>query len=162
MIEVQITKDMVSEALERAAQVPLLRNSDTNGHGQKIAALSDLMVQKTWGGRIMSNKSYDFDWISPKLFLFEIKAKERNVVPQPWYNCAVKDYNTAQKCDYYLFTSIFGDYSRGWILGYIKKEKFYEKATFFAGGEVDPDPRGDRYVFPSSCYNLKVEDLICK
>ena len=62
MIEVEITKDMVQEALDRAALVPILRNSDTNGHGQKIAALSDLMVQKTWGGRILSDKSYDFDW----------------------------------------------------------------------------------------------------
>lgn len=162
MIEVEITKDMVQEALDRAALVPVLRNSDTNGHGQKIAALSDLMVQKTWGGRILSDKSYDFDWISPKLFLFEIKAKERNVVPQPWHNCAVKEYNTKQKCDYYLFTSIFGDYSRGWILGYIKKESFFDLAEYYKSGEIDPDPRGDKYAFPSSCYNLKIEKLICK
>lgn len=162
MIEVEITKDMVQEALDRAALVPVLRNSDTNGHGQKIAALSDLMVQKTWGGRILSDKSYDFDWISPKLFLFEIKAKERNVVPQPWHNCAVKEYNTKQKCDYYLFTSIFGDYSRGWILGYIKKETFFDLAEYYKSGEIDPDPRGDKYAFPSSCYNLKIEKLICK
>ena len=162
MIEVEITKDMVQEALDRAALVPVLRNSDTNGHGQKIAALSDLMVQKTWGGRILSDKSYDFDWISPKLFLFEIKAKERNVVPQPWHNCAVKEYNTKQKCDYYLFTSIFGDYSRGWILGYIKKESFFDLAEYYKSGEIDPDPRGDKYAFPSSCHNLKIEKLICK
>ena len=162
MIEVEITKDMVQEALDRAALVPVLRNSDTNGHGQKIAALSDLMVQKTCGGRILSDKSYDFDWISPKLFLFEIKAKERNVVPQPWHNCAVKEYNTKQKCDYYLFTSIFGDYSRGWILGYIKKESFFDLAEYYKSGEIDPDPRGDKYAFPSSCYNLKIEKLICK
>lgn len=162
MIEVEITKDMVQEALDRAALVPVLRNSDTNGHGQKIAALSDLMVQKTWGGRILSDKSYDFDWISPKLFLFEIKAKERNVVPQPWHNCAVKEYNTKQKCDYYLFTSIFGDYSRGWILGYIKKESFFDLAEYYKSGEIDPDPRGDKYAFPSSCYNLKIEQLTCK
>jgi hypothetical protein len=162
MIEVEITKDMIELALERAAQVPLLRNSDTQGHGTKIAALSDLMVQKVWGGRIMSDKSYDFDWISPKLFLFEIKAKERNVVPEPWHNCTVKEYNTNQRCDYYLFTSIFGDYSRGWILGYIEKKKFFENARLFKKGEIDPDPRGDRYAFPSNCYNLKIEQLSCK
>lgn len=162
MIEVQISNDMISEALERAAQIPILNNSDTNNHGTKIAALSDLMVQKTWGGRIVSDMSFDFDWISPKLFLFEIKSKERNVVPQPWHNCTVKEYNTKQKCDYYLFTSIFGDYSRGWILGYIKKSDFFEQATFFKGGDFDPDPRGDRYKFPSNCFNLKIEQLNCK
>jgi hypothetical protein len=162
MIEVEITKEMVEEAMQRASEVPELRNSDTQNHGTKIAALSDIMVHKTWGGRIASNMSYDFDWISPKLYLFEIKSKERNVVPQPWHNCTVKKYNTDQKCDYYLFTSIFGDYSRGWILGYISKENFFNKATFFKKDEVDPDPRGDKYKFPSDCYNLKIEQLNCK
>ena len=159
MIEVQINKEMIEEAIHRASEVPLLKNSDTQGHGTKIAALSDLMVQKTWGGRIASDISYDFDWISPKLYLFEIKSKERNVEPQPWYNCTVKEYNINQKCDYYLFTSVFGDYSRGWILGYISKQNFFNKATFFKKDEVDPDPRGDRYKFPSNCYNLKIEQL---
>ena len=65
-------------------------------------------------------------------------------------------------CDYYLFTSIYGDYSRGWILGYLKKEEFFEKAIFFKKGDVDPDPRGDKYVFPSNCFNVKVEQLNCK
>lgn len=162
MIEVQITKEMIEEAIQRASEVPLLQNSDTKGHGSKIAALSDLMVQKTWGGRIASDMSYDFDWISPKLYLFEIKSKERNVEPKPWYNCSVKEYNTEQKCDYYLFTSIYGDYSRGWILGYLKKKEFFEKAIFFKKGEIDPDPRGDKYVFPSNCYNVKIEQLNCK
>lgn len=162
MIEVQISKDMIAEALDRASKVPALRNSDTQNHGTKIAALSDLMVEKTWGGRIVSDMSFDFDWISPKLYLFEIKAKERNVVPQPWHNCAVKEYNTKQRCDYYLFTSIFADYSRGWILGYVSKKDFFEQARFFEKGQVDDDPRGDKYVFPSSCYNLKIEQLSCK
>lgn len=159
MIEVKITKDMVKNALDRAVQVPNLKNSDTGNHGTKIAALSDLMVQKTLGGRIVSDMSFDFDWISPALDLCEIKSKERNVVPQPWYNCSIKQYNISQKCDYYIFTSVFGDYSRGWILGYISKKDFFNKAVLFKGGDVDPDPRGDRYKFPSNCYNVKIEQL---
>lgn len=162
MIEVQITKDMIEEAMLLAAEIPLLKNSDTEGHGRKIAALSDLMVKNTWGGKIVSHVSYDCDWISPKNYLFEIKSKERNFEPKPWYNCTVKEYNTKQKCDYYLFTSIFRDYSRGWILGYISKQDFFNKAIFFKKDEVDPDTRGGKYVFPSNCYNVKIEQLSCK
>lgn len=153
---------MIEEAIKMASRVKKLRNSDTKNYGTKIAALSDLMVRKTLGGKIVSDQSYDYDWISPKGSLVEIKSKQRNIEPQPWHHCSVKAYNTNQKCDYYLFTSVFGDFTRGWILGYIKKKDFFEHAQFFKGGEFDPDPRGDRYKFPSDCYNIRIDQLNCK
>jgi hypothetical protein len=121
--------------------------------------ISDIMVEQTLGGRIVSHLSYDFDWISDKFKLFEIKAKERNVKPDTWHNCTVYNYNTKQRCEYYLFTSVYGDHSQGWIIGYISKDDFYQKATFFKKGQADPDERGGKYVFPADCYNLKIEQL---
>jgi hypothetical protein len=77
-------------------------------------------------------------------------------MPEPHFDCSVSDYNTKQKCDNYIFTRVLGDYSKGWVLGWIKKEDFFKKATLVYQGQLDRES-GRRAK--SDTWNLAISEL---
>jgi hypothetical protein len=160
MIEIDLHPQLVATALELAEDKPKLKNSIRDGDGWKIAMISDLMVQEALGGEIISHEDYNSDWKSNKGKRFEIKAKERTVKPKPHYNCTVYQFNTLQKCDYYLFTSILKDYSKGYILGYMNKKSFLNQSLSCKKGELDESsPAHKPYLYPADCLNLRISEL---
>ena len=55
-----------------------------------------------------------------------------------------------------MFVRILTDLSKAWILGSIPKKKYYEEATRYKKGQVDPS---NGFTFRTDCYNLPISNL---
>ena len=144
-IEVPITKSMIKTAEEMGKDLGKLRNSVMNGERNTVAFLGEQIFLKGIGGEYKGLYDYDILYDGKR---YEIKSKERYNPPQLGYDCTVFAYNTIQETDYYAFTSILKDYSKGWIVGYVLKEEFYKKAMFKPKGSLFENQlvaKGDAY-----------------
>lgn len=72
------------------------------------------------------------------------------------YDCSISSYNTKQNCDVYVFTRVQKDFSRGWILGYMNKNEYFDKAVYLKKGEID---NSNNFTVKSNCYNIKISEL---
>jgi len=46
--------------------------------------------------------------------------------------------------------------TKGWLLGYINKKDYFEKATFLKKGSIDPS---NNWKVSTDCYNLPINKL---
>ena len=46
--------------------------------------------------------------------------------------------------------------SKGWVLGYMEKEEYFNKATLLKKGQVDPS---NNFTVKADCYNLPISKL---
>lgn len=133
-----------------------LNNSITHGEGNAYGFLGEKMAASYFGAAI--NHSYDWDLTFQNLTI-DVKTKHCTSEPQPDYFCSVAAFNTRQKCDYYVFVRVLKDFSAGWILGGISKKDFFEQATFFKSGDLDPSSNLG-WKFKADCYNLRINQLV--
>lgn len=157
MIEVKITPAMIKVAEKKAQEMGRLKNSIRKGEGNVTGFLGEMAVNKVIKGKVVSGKSFDYDILKEEKG-WEVKTKARSVAPRPNYNCSVAEYNTKQKCDYYVFVSLYPleNPEKAYVLGYLPKEEFYEKAFYLKKGEIEP---GTPWRVKASCYNVRVSDL---
>jgi hypothetical protein len=157
MIEVPITDADFNEAKEKAENLGKLKNSIRKGEGNITGFLGEIAANKVIKGKIVSDTSYDFDILKEEVS-WEVKTKSRSVKPKPDYNCSVAEYNTKQKCDRYIFVSLWPieKPTKAYILGYLTKDEFYKKAFFLKKGQIEP---GTPWRVKASCYNVKVSEL---
>jgi hypothetical protein len=157
MQEIPITEAMFFRASKKANSLKILNNSITEGKGN-IAGFLGEEIALSFLIHSLEKNTFDFDIILNDLKI-DIKTKRTSVIPLPHFECSVSNYNTKQECDIYLFTRVLeidGFISRGWLLGYIEKKRFYEKAIFHKQGEVDSD---NNFTFKADCYNLSISEL---
>ena len=154
MIEIEIDSDMLEKAKLRAEKLGELKNSVTKGQGNIAGILGELITQKAIGGEIKDTR--DFDLLLKNNETADVKTRRCSSMPEPHFDCSVSDYNTKQKCDNYIFTRVLGDYSKGWVLGWIKKEDFFKKATLVYQGQLDRES-GRRAK--SDTWNLAISEL---
>ena len=83
MIEIDITNDMVENALDRANDIGHLNNSITSGQGNLAGIIGEDIVKDYIGGNI--NNTYDYDvvkdnvlYVRKKIFRFEYIVKQTN------------------------------------------------------------------------------------
>jgi len=153
IFEVKITDLMRQRSQEKAEEMGSLNNSILNGSGNYAGFLGEEIVNDYINGVI--ENTYDYDIIKYGL-KFDVKSKQTIVVPRIHYDCSVPDFNPNQKCDFYIFTRILDDFSIGWILGFISKERFYQEARFMRKGQMDGS---NDYIVKSDCYNLEIKRL---
>lgn len=158
MIEVEITDKMLINAREKAREMGLLKNSIRNGTGSVAGFIGEQIAVQVLGGEWINDKghSYEYDMVLPNGKTVEVKTKGRNVAPRPHYSCSVAKFNARQKCDMYGFVSILNDYSKGWFLGTIPKDKFFEIAESVEKDQHDPD---NDYNARAACFNITIEEL---
>lgn len=154
MIEVEITDEMVVNARKKAREMGLLKNSIRRGQGAVAGFIGEQIAVKVLGGE-WSN-TYEYDMILPDGTTVDVKTKERSVAPKPHYACSVAKFNTRQKCDMYGFVSVLKDHSKGWFLGAIPKQDFFDLAVSVEKNQHDPD---NGYDARASCYNITIEEL---
>ena len=157
MIDINITPEMLAEATEMANSMGELNNSIRKGTGNLAGFLGEICFLKCFPYATRDN-SYDHD-IKVVDKLFEIKTKDRTVVPKPYFECSIANYNTKQKADYYAFVSLLrvGQlYTNGYILGFIKKDEYFKKARFLKKGDIDPS---NKWTVNADCYNLEIGAL---
>jgi len=163
-----ISHHILSQATQKASELPLLKNSIRNGEGSVVAFIGEHIACLALDGLIKNTYDYDliygikndfYKWILNENDVsrrtVDVKTKERTVPPRPYYNCTVADFNTSQKCDEYAFVSVHKNLRDSWYLGKISKNDFYAKASFSKKG----DPETSRFKFRADCYNIKISEL---
>ena len=153
--EVSITEQMIINAKKKAKDMGVIKGSVRKGTGNEIGFLGEELVKSYFNIGDRNTYEWDLELDSKKL---ECKAKERNVEPQSFYNATIFSWNIKQKCDYYVFCSIFKNFKRGWICGYIQPKDFYKNAKFSKKGEIDSDDK--TFKFFTDCYNMKYDKLM--
>jgi hypothetical protein len=128
LIEVKITDEMLLSAREKATEMGLLHNSILRGGGSIAGFLGEQVVLNVLGGSWLN--SYDYDIVLDDGRKVEVKTKQTSATPLPHYSCSISNFNTKQDCDIYAFTRILKDFSKGWFLGYLSKEEYFDKSVF--------------------------------
>ena len=154
MIEVYITDDQIYQAEQRAIEMGAIKNSITKGAGNLAGFVGELIVLDTVGGTMCD--TYDYDIIYKDSVKADVKTKRTKVKPKPFYECSIANYNTHQLCDEYVFVRVLNDMSKGWILGWMDKDEYLNRATFMVKGEIDPR---NNYKVRADCYNLPISEL---
>ena len=156
MIEIKITKEHIEEAEIKANDLGVLKNSVEKGKGNVLGFLGEIIVAEYYNWTIQNY--YDYD-IVHKNYKIDVKTKGRKVRPKEDYFATVFNYNTKQACDYYYFVSLHNQ-EKAYLMGIIKKEDFYKKATFNNQGDYDiTSPPNIPFYFKAHCYNLKYSSL---
>lgn len=140
MIEINITKEMIKSAQDRADKFSFNRKELSKFGAEKsrtvFGYLGEEIIKDFLGIKTITD-SYDYD-MEYKGYKLEIKTISCKFKPLPHYLCTVNSHDVnsmyKQDADYYIFTRIINDQSKGWILGYMKCKEFFEKGSFVKMG----------------------------
>lgn len=156
MITVKITKEQVNRAKE-LYNFNELKNSITKGASNIYGAVGEIIVHdhfKTFlEVEFCSTFDYDMKISGQKV---EVKTRRTTVMPKGYYNCGIVKSSNHQKCDVYFFVRVMEDFSKGFLLGYLPRSVFYDRATYRKKGEPD----GSYFTFKEDGYQLKISELI--
>ena len=153
MKHIEISEDDIAKATMKATQMGELRNSITKGEGNLHGFLGEIITANELKAK--EENTFDYD-IRLNDILIDVKTKRVNTEPRSFYECSVAALNTKQKCDFYVFTRILKSMEAGWILGYLSKKEYFDKAVFLKKGDVDPS---NGWTVSTDCYNLPISEL---
>ena len=160
MIEFDITDEQRTRAKE-LYDFNVLNNSVTEGEGNKVGALGEILVLDKYKSVAKYIGSHDY-YLIIKGKKVDVKTKKQNVKPNSHHTYNIFAFNTKQKCDYYCFVVIHSNMQKGWIVGWKKKEEFFKQATFRKKGEIDDTIPNCTWTFKGDCYCLKINELDLK
>jgi hypothetical protein len=155
MHEVQISNETIIKSIDKAKEMGKLRNSITGGEGNVAGFIGEFLVNDIIGGTI--DNTYEYDIVLPDGSKVDVKTTRTSVEPQSHYECNVSGINTRQDTDIYVFVRVIsGTYEKGWVLGYMPKKEFFEKAMFNKKGT---QREGSKFIYKSDTYSMTIEDL---
>jgi len=157
MIEIITTAEQIQRA-KALYDFKKLNNSIEEGKGNIYGAIGEIVTADYFlkkGRSVDTNATYDYDLIVDG-YSIDVKTTRTlvDITPLPYYNAKVCNYNTHQKCNFYLFVNALSDLSKCWLCGYISKKKYYEVANFRPKGEKEKG-----FTFKASCYTTQLENL---
>jgi hypothetical protein len=152
--EVIIKPEWVLSSEKKAEALGVLDNSISKGQGNVLGFVGEYAALSFIPNGHMSN-TYDYDIVTPTSRI-DVKTKRCKYKPKPDYMCSIANYNTKQDCTHYIFVRLLSDYSKGWIGGWIEKEKYFDEAKFLKRGEEDGD---NGFIIKADCYNLPINKL---
>jgi hypothetical protein len=133
-----------------------LTNSITSGAGNYAGFLGEELVHSLYPcSQIVNTYDYDIQFMNATA---DVKTKRTTVVPLPSYDCSVAAYNTKQVADHYIFCRVHEDFHRGWVLGFLPKDEYFNKSRYLTKGEIDP---ANNFIVKADCYNVSINDLWC-
>tara|TARA_R100000687_G_C6386637_1_gene135278 strand:+ start:165 stop:659 length:495 start_codon:yes stop_codon:yes gene_type:complete len=150
---INITDKDIKEAKLLANSMGKLRNSITKGQGNVHGFLGEIITSKFLKSKL--SNTYDYDIIHNNLKI-DVKTKRVTTPPRDYYECSVASLNTKQLCDIYVFTRVLKDMTKGWLLGYINKKDYFDKAVLLKRGDIDPS---NNWKVKTDCYNLPINKL---
>ena len=157
MIIVDITPEMTISAKRKADEMGELRNSIRKGQGNLTGFLGEECFIKSFDQSKIVN-GYDYD-LRIGNYTVEIKTKDRTVPPKSNFECSIANHNTKQETDFYVFVSLLRQrnvFVKGYLLGFIDKNEYFQKATFRQKGDVDPS---NGWQVKTDCWNLPISKL---
>lgn len=151
MIELPITDNLIRLSEERRAKMGVLDKSFTQGQGSLYGFVGEYLALSVIDGELVD--TFDYDIISDSV-KYDVKTKKVSSQPKPSYDCSVSAYQRKQRCDAYVFCRVMKDLSKGWVLGWMLKDDYFDNSRFLMEGDRD-----GVYVVRESCYNLPISDL---
>ena len=91
MIEVKITKTMLTRAKKKAKEMGVIKNSILSGEGNLAGFLGEEVANRILRGKI--NNTYDYDIVCGEK-KYDVKTKRFSSPPKAYYECSVAKYNT--------------------------------------------------------------------
>jgi len=156
MIEITDIPDWcVLLAKKRAEKLGILRNSITNGEGNIVGYLGQIIITRYLKAEDVDMFDYD---VMKKGIRYEVKTKRCNSKPLMDYDCSVYKSNATQQCDYYVFVRVLSDFSKAWILGKKSPEQYFKQARFCKKGEYDIKSNLG-FLYKGDSYNLAIKEL---
>ena len=155
MKEIIVDKKWIEDSTLKSKEMGNLNNSITKGDGNLSGFIGEMMTLSFLPESKLFN-TYDFDIIYKDNVKADVKTKRTKVKPKPFYECSIANYNTHQLCDEYVFVRVLNDMSKGWILGWMDKDEYLNRATFMVKGEIDPS---NNFRVRADCYNLPISEL---
>ena len=156
MIEQSISAHDLMIARDEAARLGALRHSITEGTGNVAGTLGELATARLLTAARSNTYNHDLVLLNTKTA--DVKTKICTSKPQMNYECSIAAYNIKQRTDYYIFCRVLKDYSKIWILGYMPKEEYFDRARYCEKGTID-EKSHLRWRFKESCYNLEIGQL---
>jgi hypothetical protein len=168
MLKLPIPEAIHKIAQERADAMPVLRGSHRGKAGNEVGCLGEVIVE---GLLKVLEVQFDFEGATSHDLrvgdeLWEVKTKDRTVVPMGFYDCSVPLYNHEhQDVNRYVFVSLLrrGDETLGvkrfpiaFVLGMASREEIFKSGRTWKAGEVDPS-NGTK--FWTDCVNLPIAKL---
>lgn len=151
MKKVKISDKIWVQARKDSIKMGSLRHSFLNGEGNLCGAIAEYIVQDYL--KCKKQNTFDYDLVYNGVTI-DIKSARTSVEPQDHYFCNIPAKQKNQKCDYYYFVRVLKDYSYAYILGYIKKEVFFNEAVYYSKGD---DMDGKTAIV--NCYALPISKL---
>jgi hypothetical protein len=153
MKRIDITGEDIKEAKLLANNMGTLQNSITKGQGNVHGFLGEIITSKFLKSKLSNTYDYDIIYNNIKI---DVKTKRVTTPPRDYYECSVASLNTKQLCDIYVFTRVLKDMTKGWLLGYINKKDYFDKAVLLKKGDIDPS---NNWKVKTDCYNLPINKL---
>ncbi len=156
MITIPVTQEDIDKS-ENLYSFKCLNNSITEGKSNIYGAIGEVVVErylKSINRDVDFTSTFDYDMIVSGKKI-DVKSKRTTVTPKDHYLCSVFNFNTTQKCDYYVFTRVKESKDVAYILGYMSKKEFYERSMFFKEGDIDVNG----FAFRSDNYSIQIKDL---
>lgn len=165
ILKTHISGEIRSLASKKANELGKLRNSILKGNGNLTGFIGEYSVIKLFddlGIACSHAGDYQYDIIlgdatDLNKTSLEVKTKFSSVVPQSHYECSVANYNTSQKCDFYYFVRTSS--TDAYILGYLKREKFWKIAEKRVAGQTDGASNMKNGAIVADCWNVTISAL---
>ena len=142
MINVVITKEIIKYAEKKLDKIQSNNNVELSKFGSEkhrilVGYIGEKIIMNYLGLKEDAD-DFNFDLLSKKNKRLEVKTITCKFKPKEDYWCTVNSHDLngvhKQKADYYVFLRIMNDFSKGWILGWIPCDEFFEKGTFVSKG----------------------------
>jgi len=154
MVELPIFDEDIIKARSFAKNLGVLKNSITKGQHSIYGFLGEILVSRYLDMPL--NNTYEYDIKNIGGLTLEVKTKRCTSSPKENYDCSIANFNTKQKCTYYVFVRVLADMSKGWLLGYKSKEDYFKNSIFMKRGTVDPS---NNFTVRADCHNMKISKL---
>lgn len=162
MVLYDLNGEDVLNARRRAIELGTLHKSFTRGRGNEIGMQGEIAVARYLDVPI-DQDTHDYDLETSGGVKIEVKTKgtTRQDAPELHYMASVATANTKQACDVYFFARAQKTRSnfllgKIWIMGFMPRAEFYDKAVFYTKGDKDPD---NGYKVHQDCWNVPIGDL---
>ena len=159
MEEIDITPALLDKARQNSRYI--VRNKSASirgGDGAFIGSIGTAIVADYYGVSVVDSEqwtvaAYDMVIDGDKI---EVKTKQRSVPPKHYYEASVTTQSLhVLDPDYFIFVSLL-NLDKAFIMGAIEVNEFYDKATRFSAGDIDPSYI---YVVRKDCLNIAFSEL---
>jgi len=152
---------MIELAHELDLKMGVLKNSIKEGEGNFTGFCGELACKKYFGIPLdLMQNTYHHDIVVDEV-TYDVKTKKRLYPPKSNWEGSVSDFNTSQKCMFYLHVSIYWPKNAimptsAFLCGYYPKEKYVNESRFLKKGELDGS---NGFICVSDCWNMYYYDI---